>query len=51
VADAVTGITSNCDALWQGVLSYAWAWGHENGVDLRVYAHGAWTAKVCLHSG
>jgi hypothetical protein len=23
----------------------------ENGVELCVYADGAWTAKVCLHSG
>jgi hypothetical protein len=23
----VTGIASNRDALWQGVLSHAWAWG------------------------
>ena len=28
IGDAVTGITSDRDALWAGVLSYAWAWGH-----------------------
>jgi len=38
-----------------GVLSFAWACGPPIDMkilsSLRVYAYGAWTAKVCLHSG
>jgi len=46
---------SRLKSLHGGVLSYAWSCGPP--IDMKIcssqsmYAKGAWTAKICLHSG
>jgi hypothetical protein len=42
------GATDQGSELGMGLRPTHW---DENGVELCVYADGAWTAKVCLHSG